>query len=92
MKKNTPAEEAYVRDLERIGPLEKVERGEARLLSEDEYPEPIRRFLSRERRTVRVTLSSAAKKRLDQFSRNKGVRPDKLARLRVEQALAREAG
>ena len=92
MKKNTPAEEAYVRDLERIGPLEKVERGEARLLSEDEYPEPIRRFLSRERRTVRVTLSSAAKKRLDQFSRNKGVRPDKLARLWVEQALAREAG
>ena len=77
-------------DLERIGPLEKVERGEAKILAKEEYPEPIKRFLNRERRTVRITLSAPAKKRLEQVSRAKGVGADELARRWVQQALARE--
>jgi hypothetical protein len=92
LKKNTAAEEAYVRDIDRCGPLEKVERGEARILAPREYPEPIKRFLNRERRTVRVKLSPAAKTRLDRISRDRGIGPDELARRWVEQALAREAG
>ena len=92
LKKNTAAEDAYVRDLERRGPLEKVGRGEARLLAPLEYPEPIKRFLARERRTVRVTLSPSAKKRLERLSHAKGIGIDELTRRWVEQAIAREAG
>jgi len=92
LKKNTAAEEAYVRDLDRCGPLEKVERGEARILASREYPEPIKRFLSRERTTIRVKLSPAAKRRLERLSRDRGVGTAELARRWVEQAIAREAG
>jgi hypothetical protein len=92
LKKNTAAEKAYVRDIERRGSLENVERGEARILSPHEYPEPIKRFLNRERTTVRVKLSPAAKRRLDRLSRDRGVGTDELARHWVELAIAREAG
>ena len=91
LKKNTAAEQAYVRDLERCGPLEKVERGQAKLLAAPEYPEPLRRFLARERRVLRVPLSPSAKKRLEQLSRATGTSIDQLARRWVEQGLARQA-
>ena len=91
-KKNTAAEQMYVRDLQRCGPLEKVELAEASLLDLSEYPQPLKRFLQRERRVLRVVLSSSEKKRLDQLSRATGTSADQLARRWVEQALAREAG
>jgi hypothetical protein len=47
-KKNTAAEQAYVRDLERVGPLAKVQRREAKVLSVSQYPQPLKRFLARE--------------------------------------------
>lgn len=81
-----------MRDLERYGPLERVERGEAQILSTDEYPDPIKRFLERERRTVRVRLSPAAQKRVERLSRATGVGVDELARRWIEQGIAREAG
>ncbi len=92
LKKNTAAENAYVRDLERRGPLEKVERGEATLLSEADYPEPVRRFLARERSTLRVPLSPSAKKKLERLSRTSNVDVAELARRWIEQGIAREAG
>jgi hypothetical protein len=91
-KKNTAAEREYIRDLERCGPLEKVERGEARLLSVDEYPEPVRRFLARERKMLHLQLSEAAMRKLRQLHRATGIPIDELARRWVEQGLAREAG
>jgi hypothetical protein len=72
--------------------LEKVERGEAKILSVVDYPEPLKRFLARERSTLRVRLSAPAKKRLEQLSRAKGIDIDELARRWVEQGIAREAG
>lgn len=91
LKKNTPAEQAYVRDLERLGPLEQVERGAAKILSESQYPEPLKRFLLRERRSLRVKLTPSAKKKLEQFSRATGIHIDELARRWIEQGIAREA-
>jgi hypothetical protein len=92
LKKNTAGEEKYVRDLERRGPLERVERGEATLLSEAEYPEPLRRFLVRERSTLRVPLSPSAKKKLEQLSKTSKIDIAELARRWIEQGIAREAG
>ena len=91
LKKNTVAEQAYVRSLERQGPMEKVERGEARILSEQEYPEPLKRFLARERSMLRVQLSRTARKKLEHLSRTTGISIDELARRWVEQGIAREA-
>jgi hypothetical protein len=92
MKKNTPVEDAYVRDLQRCGPLQKVERGEAKILAASEYPQPLQRFLARERSTLRVKLSASAKKKLEQLSRTTGVDIDELARRWVEKGIEREAG
>jgi hypothetical protein len=92
LKKNIAAEDAYVRSLERRGSLESVERGEARILSVADYPEPIKRFLERERRVLRLRLSRTSKRKLEQLGRTRGVQPDELARAWIEQRLAREAG
>lgn len=79
-KKNNAVEESYVRDLERRGPLERVEQGESQIVSPEEYPDPIKRFLERERRTVRVRLSPTTQKRLERLSHATGVGVDELAR------------
>ena len=92
LKKNTAAEQAYVRDHERVGPLRKVERGESRILRTSEYPEPVKRFLARERGMLRVRLSTTAKRKLEHLSRATGVDVNELARRWVEQGIAREAG
>ncbi len=92
LKKNTPVEDAYVRDLERRGPLEQVERGQASIIAAADYPPPIKRFLSRQRGVLRVQLSASQKKKLEHLSRATGVSVDRLARRWVEQGLAREAG
>jgi hypothetical protein len=80
LKKNTGAEHAYVRDLERRGPLQRVERGEAKLLARSEYPEPVKRFLERERTVLRVPLTRSTKNRLERLSRETGTSIDDLAR------------
>ena len=92
LKKNTAAEQAYTRDLERRGPLAKVERGEARILSLSEYPAPLKRFLERERSIIRVPLTPSARRQLEQLSRATGKSVPELARRWLEQRLAREAG
>jgi hypothetical protein len=69
LKKNTAAEQAYIENLERRTPLEKVERGESRIIPTSEYPEPLKRFLARERSILRVQLSPSAKKKLEQLIR-----------------------
>jgi hypothetical protein len=91
-KKATEAEEAYVRDLKRTSTFEKFDRGEAQILSPDEYPEPVKRFLMRERNTLRIKLSSASKRKLDAISRARRTPMDQLARKWVEERLTREAG
>jgi hypothetical protein len=92
LKKNTAAEDAYARELEKRGPLQKVETGEAKLLSEQEYPEPIRRFIARERNTLRIPLSPSAKRKLERLSRASKVDATELAQRWIQQGLAREAG
>jgi len=91
LKRNSAAEDAFVKDLEKNPTLRKVERGSTRMLSEQEYPEPIRRFLARERRTIRLKLTANAKKRLEQMSLATGVPAEELARRWVERGL-RQAG
>ena len=91
-KKQTRAEEAYVRDMARTPALEKVDRGKARILSAEELPEPLKRFAARESSTVHIQLPAAARRRLRSLSQAKGVPAEELARKWVEQGLAREAG
>jgi hypothetical protein len=91
-KKITRAEEAYIRDLKRSGTFAKLDRGEAQILTPDEYPEPVKRFLARERNTLRIKLSSSSKRKLDALSRARGTPTDRLARKWVEERLTREAG
>jgi hypothetical protein len=91
LKKNTSAEQAYIRDLECTGPLQRVERGESRILPASEYPEPLKRFLARQRSTLNVHLSASAKKKLERLSRATGIDVNELARRWVEQGIAREA-
>jgi len=91
-KRNTKAEDAYVRDIARGSTFEKADRGEARSLSIEEYPEPVKRFLARERTMVRIRLSAASKRKLDAVSRARGKPMEQLARKWVEERLTREAG
>jgi hypothetical protein len=52
-KKSTKAEEAYIRDLKRNGTFATLDRGEAQLLSPKQHPEPVKRFIARERKKLR---------------------------------------
>jgi len=91
LKKNTAAENAYVRDLERDGPLDRVTRGRSVIIRAADYPEPIRRFLARERSILRVPLSSTLRRKLERISRESGIAIDDLALRWIERSLAREA-
>jgi hypothetical protein len=91
LKKNTGAEEAYIRDMERCGSLQKVERGQGQILTPSEYPQPLRRFLLRQRSMLHLHLSAATRKKLEQMSRATGIAIDELALHWVEQGIAREA-
>jgi len=89
--KMTKSEAAYVRDMERTSAFEKVDRGEGKILTPEEYPEPIKKLLRRERGVVHVKLTLAAKRRLENLSRRNGIGMEELARRWVEQGLKREA-
>ena len=57
-KRATQDEITYIRHLERESAFDLVERGRARILAFEQYPEPLRRFLKRERIMVHVKLSA----------------------------------
>lgn len=87
----TKGERAYVRKLERTSAFDLVDCGRGKILSAREYPEPLKRFLKRERTMVHVKLSSATKRRLQACSRQTGVPVDELARGWIEQGIERDA-
>lgn len=91
-KKITKAEEAFVRDMVHTSAFEKLDRGQAKLLPASELPEPLKRFLDRERTTVHIRLPAPARRRLDSLSQTLGVSVDELAKRWVQEALAREVG
>jgi predicted DNA-binding protein len=91
-RKATAAELRYIEDMKRTNAFEKLDHGEAKILSMDEYPAPLRRLIERERRMVRLTLSPALKRRLDALSAAEGVSEAELVKRWVEERLEREAG
>ncbi|MFH0983075.1 MAG: hypothetical protein V2A79_16270 [Planctomycetota bacterium] len=92
LKHATRGEHAYIRGLERTSAFELVDRGRARILTPEEYPEPLKRFLARERTLLHVKLSAVTKRKLEARSRQSGVPMDELARAWIEQGLTRDAG
>ena len=88
----TRAEQAYIGELKRVSAFEMRDQGRARLLAPDEYPDPLKRFLARERTIVHVRLPAAIKRRLDARSRSTGVPAQELARRWIEQGIERDAG
>jgi hypothetical protein len=91
-RKTTSSEKAHLRAVENASGLDLVERGRARCLLPAEYPEPLKRFLARERLMVHVRLSPRVKRRLEARSQQTGVPIDELARRWIEQAMRRDAG
>ncbi len=92
LKRSTRAETAFVRDMERRSAFDLVAEGRAEILTPQQYPEPIRRFLRRERSMVHVKLSRELKRKLEARSRETGVPVDELARSWIEQGLRRGIG
>ncbi|MEE9296733.1 MAG: hypothetical protein V3W34_17455 [Phycisphaerae bacterium] len=91
-KRATKGEREYIRDLERTSAFDLVDRSRGRILTSEEYPEPLKRFLRRERMMVHVKLSAAAKRKLEARSRESGIPADELARAWIEQGIRRDAG
>jgi hypothetical protein len=89
---STHAERRYVNDMHRSSALERVYKGRASVLRVDELPEPLSRFLARERTMLHLRLSRAMKRKLESLSRNSGISVDELARRWIEQGLSRDAG
>jgi hypothetical protein len=91
-RRATKAERAYIQDLERRSAFDLVDRGRGRILSADEYPEPLRRFLNRERTMIHVKLSAALKRKLEARSRQTGLPVDELARAWIREGIKRDTG
>ena len=91
-KPATKGERAYIQDLERTSAFDLVDRGRGRILSGEEYPEPLKRFLNRERTMIHLKLSAALKRKLEARSRQTGVPVDELARGWIAQGVERDAG
>ncbi len=89
-RRATKAERAYVHDLERRSAFDLVDRGRGRILSANEYPEPLKRFLNRERTMIHVKLSAALKRRLEARSRQTGLSVDELARGLIQEGIKRD--
>lgn len=90
LRANTAAEDAYVRDLEKSGPLASVAAGRARILRPSEYPEPLKRLLAREKKLLRIPVSAGTRRKLEQHSRANGVQVEQMARTLLERQLARK--
>jgi len=91
-KRATRTEAAYVKDLRKRSALTMVDEDKAELLLPEDYPEPLRRLLTRERNMVHIKLSAPIKRKLEARSRKLGLAPDELAKRWVEQHLKRSAG
>lgn len=87
IKSASRSELLYIRAMEKRSALSMVDAGEAEVLPLAEYPEPLRRFLARERMMVHVKLSAAARRKLEVRSRRAGLPPDELAKRWLEQRL-----
>jgi hypothetical protein len=89
-RKDTQWEKEYVRDMQRTSAFELIDQGKARILSPEEYPEPLKRFLERERTMVHLKLSPARKRQLDSLSRKRGVPAEKLVLRWIGEGLERD--
>lgn len=90
-KRATQDEIAYIRQVERESAFDLIEQGRARILAREDYPEPLRRFLERERTIVHVKLSTATKRKLEARSRRTGLPVEELAKQWIEQGVRRDA-
>jgi hypothetical protein len=91
-KRMTKGEAAYIRALSETSAFDSVDRGRARILPLEGYPEPLKRFLMREKTMVHVKLSLTFKRKLERCSRRTGMSVEEQARRWIEQAIARDAG
>jgi hypothetical protein len=91
-KKRTAAEAKYVRSMRKRSAFDLVDKGEAEIIDVADYPEPLRRFLRRERRMVHVELSPSDKRQLEQTGRELGISPDQLVKRWIEDQLKRDTG
>lgn len=89
---NTNREDAYIRSLEERSAFDMVESGAAEVLRLRDYPEPLKRFLRRERDMVHVKLPAGSRRKLEAQSRKLGVSTDELARKWIIQQLKRRTG
>ena len=89
-RRATKGEHAYIQDLQRRSPFDLVDRGRGRILLEDEYPEPLKRFLNRERTMIHVKLPAAVKRKLEARSRQTGRPVNELARSWIEEGIKRD--
>lgn len=90
--KNTRQEDAYIRSLDERSTFDMLESGEAKVLQPKDYPEPLKRFLRRERGMVHVKLPTDSKRKLEAHSRKLGLSSDELARQWIMQHLKRRTG
>ncbi len=91
-KHATAAELACIRDIERVSAFDLVDQGKAKILTPDEYPEPIKRFMARRRNVLNIHLSAALKRKLQARSRQRGIPEDKLALQWIEEGAKRDVG
>ena len=89
-KRATRAEERYIRDLQRVSAFDLVEQGRAKIVPPAEYPEPLKRFLAREKTMLHVKLTAAVKRQLEARSRQTGTPAEELARRWIERGIAAE--
>jgi hypothetical protein len=88
----TKAELAAIREIERTSAFEKLDRGEAEIVHPRDYPEPMKRFLARERAMLHIRLSARTRRKVEAVSARVGVPPEKLAARWIEERSRREAG
>lgn len=90
-KRATNSELAYIRDLERESAFDRLDQGRAKIVTYKDFPEPMKRFLLREKTMVHVKLPATIKKALEARSRSTGTPIEELARRWIAQGLKREA-
>lgn len=88
-KRATKAERAYTDEMRRHSAFDLVDRGQAQVLIPNDYPEPLKRFLMRERRTLHIPVSAAMKRKLEQRSKETGVSVEELARTWIREGMKR---
>jgi hypothetical protein len=71
--KATKAELAYIRDMEKRSVFDMLETGEARILTPEEYPEPIKRLRAKQRHMLYLALRPSVFRKLEARSRRDGV-------------------